>query len=701
MIQKIGKYRILERIGRGGMGTVYKAHDPMLDRLVALKVISSEGEITDELKTRFYREAQACARLNHPNIVVVHDLGEDQGRLYIVMEFLDGDELKLLITQRKPLSTQDKVSLMAQVCDGLHYAHQNGVIHRDIKPGNIFILRNGQVKILDFGIARIATTDSGLTRTGLIMGTLRYMSPEQARGKVDHRSDMFSAGAVFYELLGYKAAFDSDDPMETLEKLRSEDPPSLSEIDPTIPPDLVSIIEKALKKPPDQRFPDMGQMKTRLEQVRRRIGDEAEQFVGRVRGLLEEVRELQARLAGALGEEDDATVPVVDERTKLPDLQALERHLAGQLERLRASARQLDAVQPRLDGATRLLESGDAAAAKAELEAVLHDLPDHRQARALLEQAQARGQQASLVLEEARAALQRHDYARCLEVLAGVSGAAVAALRQSAETAQREQAQAVAARDAVGPARAAAEQLEAARHAAAGWTEAEAKATEGTRALAQHAYPAARTRFQEALAAYERAAAAARQAIESGQREQAQAEAARDAVGPARAAAEQAEAARHAAPAWGEAEAKAAEAGRALGQRSYGVARARFQEALAAYERAGAAARQAIAKQAEVQASAEAAGRAAAEARQKAAEAKAASYVAGKWAAAQAKEKGGQTAAGRKDYAAAEAAFGEARRLYEEAAREGAAAADAATRLRDQQAEVEHLRQLVAAACLA
>ena len=108
MIQKIGKYRILERIGRGGMGTVYKAHDPMLDRLVALKVISSEGEITDELKTRFYREAQACARLNHPNIVVVHDLGEDQGRLYIVMEFLDGDELKLLITSRKPLSTQDK-----------------------------------------------------------------------------------------------------------------------------------------------------------------------------------------------------------------------------------------------------------------------------------------------------------------------------------------------------------------------------------------------------------------------------------------------------------------------------------------------------------------------------------------------------------------------------------------------------------------
>jgi serine/threonine-protein kinase len=196
--EQIGKYRILERVGRGGMGTVFKARDPVLDRLVALKVISSESDATDELKARFYREAQACAKLNHPNIVVVHDLGEADGQLYIVMEFLEGAELKHLIAERRPLSVEQKLGLMTQICDGLHYAHQNGIIHRDIKPGNIFVLRSGQVKILDFGIARIAAgSDPGLTRTGLIMGTLRYMSPEQARGRVDQRSDIFSVGAVF------------------------------------------------------------------------------------------------------------------------------------------------------------------------------------------------------------------------------------------------------------------------------------------------------------------------------------------------------------------------------------------------------------------------------------------------------------------------------------------------------------------------
>src|SRR5262245_23317175 len=252
MPEQIGKYHIIERIGRGGMGTVFKARDPVLDRMVALKVISSEGDVTEELKQRFYREAQACAKLSHPNIVVVHDLGEDSGQLFIVMEFLDGQELKYLIEQRR-LSLEEKLSLMVQVCDGFHFAHQNNIIHRDIKPGNIFVLRNGQVKILDFGIARIAAgTDPGLTRTGLIMGTLRYMSPEQARGRVDHRSDIFSIGAVFYELLSFRHAFVGEDPMEILDRLRSEDPRPLSEVDASIPGDLSEIIARSLRKYPGE-----------------------------------------------------------------------------------------------------------------------------------------------------------------------------------------------------------------------------------------------------------------------------------------------------------------------------------------------------------------------------------------------------------------------------------------------------------------
>ena len=162
MPEQIGKYRVLERIGRGGMGTVFKAHDPILDRPVALKVISPEIEVTDELRARFFREAQACARLSHPNIITIYDMGEHDGRLFIVMELLDGEELRRLIAQSKPLALEDKLSVIAQICDGLHYAHEKGIVHRDVKPGNIFLLRNGQVKILDFGIAQIATIDRGL-----------------------------------------------------------------------------------------------------------------------------------------------------------------------------------------------------------------------------------------------------------------------------------------------------------------------------------------------------------------------------------------------------------------------------------------------------------------------------------------------------------------------------------------------------------
>src|SRR5215831_13002877 len=190
MVQRIGKYEVIERIGRGGMGTIFKARDPILERAVALKVLSSL-EVTPELRARFFREAQACARLSHPNIVTVYDMGEDDGRLFIVMELLEGVELRRLIADRTPLALEDKLSIMEQVCNGLYYAHQRGIVHRDIKPANIILLSNDQVKLLDFGIAQIENLQGTLTRTGLIMGTLRYMAPEQLRGRADHRTDIF------------------------------------------------------------------------------------------------------------------------------------------------------------------------------------------------------------------------------------------------------------------------------------------------------------------------------------------------------------------------------------------------------------------------------------------------------------------------------------------------------------------------------
>jgi eukaryotic-like serine/threonine-protein kinase len=275
MPEMIGKYEVVKLIGRGGMGTIYQARDSVLERSVALKVVSSL-EVTPELRTRFFREAQACARLSHPNIVTIHDMGEDGGRLFIVMELLEGEELRQLIARRAPLELEEKLTVLRQLCDGLSFAHQKGIVHRDIKPANIFLVKNGRVKILDFGIAQIAAvaTQGDLTRTGMIMGTLRYMAPEQVRGRADHRSDIFSVAAVAYELLGGRPPFTGQDPLQILEQLRTEVPPPLAELEPSLPPELSTIVERGMQKDPENRFADLGQMAQQLELVRRKLAAE-------------------------------------------------------------------------------------------------------------------------------------------------------------------------------------------------------------------------------------------------------------------------------------------------------------------------------------------------------------------------------------------------------------------------------------------
>src|SRR5712692_1572193 len=358
MPDKIGKYEVIERIGRGGMGMIFKAHDPVLDRPVALKVISSEIEVTDELRARFFREAQACAKLSHPNIVTVYDMGEDDGRLFIVMELLEGQELRRLITPGTSLTLEDKLSVMVQACGGLHYAHQKGIVHRDIKPGNIFLLRNGQVKILDFGIAHMATTE-GLTRTGLIMGTLRYISPEQVRGRADHRSDIFSIGAVFYEVLSFRPPFTGEDPMHLLEQLRTEEPPALTELDPTIPPELAAIVQRALRKDPAERFPDLEHMRTQIEAVQRRLSEEAQGIRARARSQRDQVVQLQEALAERLGAPGpEEAMPPINERGGVVTMHALEDDLAGRVEALREKIARTDALAPALQRAAELLRAG-------------------------------------------------------------------------------------------------------------------------------------------------------------------------------------------------------------------------------------------------------------------------------------------------------------------------------------------------------
>jgi serine/threonine-protein kinase len=272
MSQKIGKYEVIDQIGRGGMGTIFRARDPILERSVALKVIS-DLEVTSELRSRFFREAQACARITHPNIVIVHDMGEDDGRLFIVMELLDGEELGRVIARHERLSLPEKLDIVRQLCDGLHFAHQKGVVHRDVKPANILLLSTGRVKIVDFGIAQLAgaATQRDLTRAGMIMGTIRYMAPEQVRGHADRRSDIFSVAAVSYELFSGRPPFSGNDPLQILEQLRTATPPRLTEMDPNLPSDLADVIARGIQKEPEARFADLGQMGRELERIQREL----------------------------------------------------------------------------------------------------------------------------------------------------------------------------------------------------------------------------------------------------------------------------------------------------------------------------------------------------------------------------------------------------------------------------------------------
>jgi eukaryotic-like serine/threonine-protein kinase len=298
-LERIGRYRIVERLGKGAMGVVYAASDDLMDREVAIKVLMNDLEGEPDMRARFMREAQVAARLAHPNIVTVLDIGEDDGRLFIVMERLRGLTLSECLKQRQ-LTLEEKTAIMIQVCDGLAAAAAAGVCHRDVKPGNLFLEDDGGVKILDFGIARM--TSSNMTSAGMIIGTPDFMSPEQARGEqTDERSDIFSAGAVWYLLLTGRKPFAASELRGVLDKVVSEDPLPLQPFE--APPSLARLVHRALAKKPDerhQRFEDLAAHARRFE---RRYEAETSALAVSVHEKLEEVRRLFAeadRLAAAL-----------------------------------------------------------------------------------------------------------------------------------------------------------------------------------------------------------------------------------------------------------------------------------------------------------------------------------------------------------------------------------------------------------------
>ena len=267
--ERIGKYKIVGKIGQGAMGEVYKAHDPVLNRDVAIKTISAAVGTDEDLRKRFHREAQSAARLNHPNIITVYDFGEEHGVAYMAMELLEGSDLRSVIGNLA-VTLDEKLSVMEQICDGLAFAHAKEIVHRDLKPANIHVQPNGQVKIMDFGLARLGVSD--MTRTGMVMGTPNYMSPEQVRGeKVDVRSDIFSIGAVFYELLTVHKPFDADSMHAVLFQVLENDPEPPRRWVPTLPPVLVQLVERALRKEPARRFPNGGEILEAVREARQAI----------------------------------------------------------------------------------------------------------------------------------------------------------------------------------------------------------------------------------------------------------------------------------------------------------------------------------------------------------------------------------------------------------------------------------------------
>jgi len=280
--RRLGKYELHTLIGEGAMGIVWKAYDTVLRRYVALKLLSSHFGKTKEMQERFLREARAAGAIQHPNIVTVYDLGDAEGQLFIAMELVEGRDLSDIITLREPMALERKLDLIIELLDGLHFAHQRGIIHRDVKPSNVRIVPDGRVKIMDFGIARLQSADA--SGSGAIVGTPTYMAPEQiTNGAITPATDVFAVGCTLYELLSFHKPFEGESVHGVLYQVLTTEPKALRTVAPSIPAALERVVGKAMNKVPHERYETAAQMQSTLLGIRAALsgaGEERTQRLG-------------------------------------------------------------------------------------------------------------------------------------------------------------------------------------------------------------------------------------------------------------------------------------------------------------------------------------------------------------------------------------------------------------------------------------
>jgi serine/threonine protein kinase len=460
---KVGKYDVIDLIGRGGMGVVYKAVDPHLDRQVAIKMMTGGFTDNPDLLKRFFREAQSLGSLQHPNIVTVYDLGDFNGNPYMVMEYMEGEGLDSVLANRRQLSLLEKTNIIIQVCHGLSYAHGRGIVHRDIKPANIMVGKDGGIKLFDFGIAHIG--DHSVTKTGQIVGTLSYMSPEQVNGKpVDARTDLFSTGVVLYQLFTNHLPFEGESTATTLLKIIYDPPPPLKNFLSSYPPELEAILLRALAKDREERYHsadefalDLSQLQVQLKQElisqhMQEVGQlleradlykakeyllqvlridqqhiKATQLLREVQARIkkeevgEQVRKLRQRAEEAAGREQfDTAQEYVDQALAIDKTNT-------ELIRLRETIKAAAVRAQKLHNALRLAETshqdGDLDTAKQAVEEALQVAPDDAQAKALHRVIQrdwverSRQRQLENYLFEARQDISSRKFTAALEIL--------------------------------------------------------------------------------------------------------------------------------------------------------------------------------------------------------------------------------------------------------------------------------------------